>query len=59
MNLDLIRNGFPTINIKFANQKEYDGTFNAIYRDGSADVMTELIAGYILERFDAFLSILE
>ncbi len=59
MNLDLIRNGFPAINIKFADRKKYYDAFDAFYRDKNANAMTELIAGYISERLDMFLSILE
>lgn len=51
MNLDLSRNGFPAINIKFADRKKYYDAFDTFYRDGSAIVMTELIAGYVSEWF--------
>ena len=58
MNLDLIRNGYPAINVKFADRKKYYDAFDAYYRDGSADAMIELIAGYVNERLDEYLSIL-
>ena len=58
MNLDLIRNGYPAINVKFADRKKYYDAFDAYYRDGSAEKMTELIAGYVNERLDEYLEIL-
>ena len=58
MNLDLIRNGYPAINVKFADRKKYYDAFDAYYRDGSADAMTDLIAGYVSERLDEYLEIL-
>lgn len=58
MNLDLIRNGYPAINVKFTDRKKYYDAFDAYYRDGSAEAMTELIAGYVNERLDEYLKIL-
>lgn len=58
MNLDLIRNGYPAINVKFTDRKKYYDAFDAYYRDGSAEVMTDLIAGYVSERLDEYLEIL-
>lgn len=58
LNLDLIRNGYPPINIKFADRKKYYDAFDAYYRDGNADVMVNLIAGYVNERLDEYLEII-
>lgn len=58
MNLDLIRNGYPSINVKFADRRKYYEAFDAYYRDGSADAMIDLIAGYVNERLDEYLKIL-
>ena len=58
MNLDLIRNGYPAINVKFADRKKYYDAFDAYYRDGNAKEMTELIAGYVNQRLDEYLEIL-
>ena len=57
MNLDLIRNGFPPINVKFTDRRKYYDAFDAYYRDGSAEAMTDLIAGYVNERLDEYLEI--
>ena len=59
MNLDLIRNGYPPINVKFTDRKKYYDAFDAYYRDGNADAMTDLIAGYVNDRLDEYLEILE
>lgn len=58
MNLDLIRNGYPAINVKFADRKKYYDAFDTYYRDGNAEAMTDLIAGYVSERMDEYLEIL-
>lgn len=58
LNLDLIRNGFPPINVKFTDRKKYYDAFDAYYRDGSAEAMTDLIAGYVNDRLDEYLDIL-
>ena len=58
MNLDLIRNGYPAINVKFADRKKYYNAFDTYYRDGNAEAMTDLIAEYVNERLDEYLEIL-
>ena len=59
MNLDLIRNGFPPINVKFTDRKRYYDAFDAYYRENDASPMTELIAEYVSERLDEYLAVLE
>ena len=58
MNLDLIRCGYPPINVKFTDRKKYYDAFDAYYRDGDASEMTDLVAGYVNERLDAYLETL-
>lgn len=58
MNLDLIREGYPPINVKFTDRRKYYDAFDAYYRDNDAGVMTDLIAEYIGERLDEYLRIL-
>lgn len=58
MNLDLIRNGYPAINVKFTDRKKYYDAFDTYYRDGNAEAMTDLIAEYVNERLDEYLEIL-
>ena len=59
MNLDLIRNGFPPINVKFTDRKRYYEAFDAYYQNNDATQMTTLIAEYVDERLDEYLSTLE
>lgn len=59
MNLDLIRNGYPPINIKFTDRKRYYDAFDAYYRDNDPNPMTTLIAEYVEARLDEYLKVLE
>ena len=59
MNLDLIRNGYPPINVKFTDRKRYYDAFDACYKEDDAVPMIELIAEYINERLDEYLAVLE
>lgn len=59
LNLDLIRNGYPPINIKFADHKRYYDAFDEYYKNGGAAAMTDLVAGYVNERLDDYLRVLE
>lgn len=58
LNLDLIRNGYPPINVKFADKKQYYDAFDAYYHDDNGNKMTDLIAEYVNERFDEYLKVL-
>ena len=58
MNLDLIRNGYPPINVKFTDRKRYYDAFDLYYRDNNPTPMTELIAEYVEARLDEYLEIL-
>lgn len=59
LNLELIRNGYPPVNIKFADRRRYYNAFNSYYRDGIADDMINLIGEYLIERLDKYLEILK
>ena len=59
LNLDLIRNGYPPINVKFTDRKRYYDAFDAYYRDNDASKMITIIAEYVNERLDEYLAILE
>lgn len=58
LNLDLIHNGYPPINVKFTDRKHYYDAFDAYYRDGNADEMVNLIARYVDERLDEYFRVL-
>lgn len=59
LNLELIRNGFPPINVKFKDRKRYYDAFDAFYRDNDAGAMIDLIAEYVDKRLDEYIDILE
>ena len=59
LNLDLIRNGYPPINVKFTDRKRYYDAFDAFYKDNDPTPMTELIAEYIDLRFDDYFDVLD
>lgn len=59
LNLDLIRNGYPPINVKFTDRKRYYDAFDAFYKDNDSTPMTELIAEYVDLRFDDYFAVLE
>ncbi len=46
LNLELMKNGYPVINIKFADRRRYYDCFADYHRTGKADKMTSLIAEY-------------
>ena len=58
LNLELIRNGFPPINVKFTDRKRYYDAFDVFYRDDDAGAMIDLIAEYVDERLDEYLAVL-
>ena len=54
LNLDLMQNNYPPINVKFTDRKRYYEAFDSYYRDNNAGNMIELIAGYVNERLDQY-----
>lgn len=59
MNLDLIRSGYPAINVKYAHRRSYYDAFAAYSRTGSPDAMVALIGEYVKERLEAILQLLK
>lgn len=55
INLDLMQNGYPPINVKFTDRKRYYQAFDSYYRDNDASQMINLIAEYIVDEFDHYL----
>lgn len=58
LNLGLIRDGYPPINVKFTDRKRYYDAFDAYYRDGNADEMIHLIAEYVDGQLDEYIRVL-
>lgn len=59
LNLELIRNGYPAINVKFTDRRRYYDAFDSYYRDGNSMPMIELVAEYVSERFEDYFRVLE
>ena len=59
LNLDLIQNGYPAINVKFADRKIYYAAFDEFYKNGNAESMIELVAKYVINRMQQYLEILK
>jgi Fic family protein len=58
MNLQLIRAGYPPINVKFADRRRYYEAFDSYAQTGSPEAMQTLIAEYLEQRLSAMLEIL-
>jgi len=59
LNLFLMENSYPPINVKFIDRKRYYEAFESYYRDGSSHAMTEMIANYLEEQLRNILSYLD
>ena len=59
MNLELMKAGYPPIDIKFTDRAAYYNAFDEYYVKHSIAGMEKLFAGYINERLDMYLRILQ
>lgn len=58
INLELMQNGYPAIDIKFTDRRKYYQAFDAYYRNQNALPMEEMVAGYVNERLKQYLKVL-
>lgn len=58
INLELMKAGYPPIDIKFTDRKRYYDAFDAYHRKNDLSQMTKLFAEYLNERLDEYLNIL-
>ena len=58
MNLELLQNGYPAIDVKFTDCCRYYDAFDAYYRNQNANPMIQLIAEYVDERLGTYLTVL-
>ena len=58
LNLDLIQNGYPAINVKFSDRKKYYSAFDEFYKNNNAQSMIDLVGNYVAERLEQYLNIL-
>lgn len=59
VNLELMKAGFPPIDIKFADRVAYYNAFDAYHVKHDLSAMEKLFAGYVNERLDAYLQMLQ
>ena len=57
LNLQLIRCGYPAINVKFTDRKRYYDAFDTYYRDENPDDMVNLVGEYVGERLERYLEL--
>lgn len=58
LNLDLIQNGYPAINVKFSDRKKYYSAFDDFYENNNVQSMINLVGNYVAERLEQYLNIL-
>jgi Fic family protein len=58
VNLELMKAGYPPIDIKFTDRIAYYNAFDEYHVRGKLDAMEKLFAGYINERLDQYLAML-
>ena len=58
LNLMLMQQGYPPIDVKFADRGRYYACFDSYYKDKTAMPMVEMVAEYLEERFERYLAIL-
>ena len=59
LNLYLMRHGYPPIDIKYADRRKYYEAFDGYWRDhDEGAAMVEILAGYLKERLERYVSLL-
>lgn len=59
LNLMLMQCGYPPVNVKFTDRRQYYDCFDSYYRDETAMPMVTMIAEYLEERLRQYLEILK
>lgn len=58
LNLELLQEGFPSINIKFEDRRNYYDCFHSYSDTGSPEEMVKLIAKYSMDMLDRYIDML-
>lgn len=59
LNLELMKEGYPAINVKFADRRRYYDCFTVYHQSGGdPKAMTEMIAEYVREALEKYLEII-
>ncbi|HKM35932.1 MAG TPA: Fic family protein [Lachnospiraceae bacterium] len=59
VNMELMKAGYPPIDIKFTNRMAYYNAFDEYHVKHNLDTMVKLFAGYVNARLDYYLTMLE
>lgn len=59
LNLELMKEGYPPINIKFGDRKRYYDCFTDYHLKGNASAMNKLIGEYVIESLERYLYIIQ
>ncbi len=59
VNLELMKGGYPPIDIKFTDRKRYYDAFDEYHTKGKPSAMVKLFAEYLNKRLDEYLKILK
>lgn len=60
LNLELMKEGYPPINIKFQDRKKYYDCFSDYhFKNGNPSMLTTMVTKYIEEELEKYISILE
>ena len=59
INLELMKVGYPPIDIKFKDRLEYYEAFNDFHKKHNVSKMSNILAKYLNQRLDLYLSILD
>jgi Fic family protein len=57
MNFTLMQNGYPPIDVKFADRKRYYDCFGSYYRDADSSPMVMMVAEYVEEIMRRYLEL--
>lgn len=58
INLELLRHGYPAIDVKFSDRRKYYQAFDEYYQNQNELPMVEMIAEYVNERLEKYLKLL-
>ena len=59
LNLELMKEGYPVINVKFSDRRKYYDCFTQYHQsDGNPEAMVKLISGYVQEALERYIRIL-
>ena len=59
VNLELMKAGYPSIDIKFTDRAAYYAAFDEYHVKHNLGVMEKLFAGYVNERLESYLAMLK